>query len=109
MHLGLNAGTEVVYVAKIGGHRQADAPSWIGGQMPLYATAIGKVSLAHAPEAVRRQVLDRPLRTAFPCTVVNPTLLTQVAIIVETGVGFEHQKFAVGIVRVAAPAVDQQD
>ena len=35
VHLGVREGIEVVYVAKIGGHRQAGAPSRIGGRMPL--------------------------------------------------------------------------
>jgi DNA-binding IclR family transcriptional regulator len=34
VHLGLREGHEVVYVAKMGGHRQARAPSRLGGRMP---------------------------------------------------------------------------
>ena len=39
VHLGVREGHEVVYVAKMGGHRQADAPSRVGGRMPVHATA----------------------------------------------------------------------
>ena len=49
VHLGVREGTEVVYVAKIGGHRQAAAPSRVGGRMPLHCTAIGKALLAFGP------------------------------------------------------------
>jgi DNA-binding IclR family transcriptional regulator len=52
VHLGLREGTQVVYVAKIGGHRQAESPSRLGGRMPLHATAIGKALLAHAPKDI---------------------------------------------------------
>ncbi len=54
VHLGTREGTEVVYVAKMGGHRQAHSPSRLGGRMPLHATALGKVLLSHAPGEVRR-------------------------------------------------------
>src|ERR1017187_1237995 len=36
VHLGIREGTEVVYIAKIGGHRQAASPSRTGGRMPLH-------------------------------------------------------------------------
>ena len=52
VHLGVREGHEVVYVAKIAGHRQAASPSRVGGRMPLHATAVGKALLAHAPEEV---------------------------------------------------------
>src|SRR5690606_27080486 len=34
VHLGVRDGDEVVYISKIGGHRQARSPSRIGGRMP---------------------------------------------------------------------------
>ena len=49
VHLGVREGSEVMYIAKIGGHRQAATPSKVGGRLPLHCTAIGKVLLAHAP------------------------------------------------------------
>src|SRR5690349_12370514 len=49
VHLGVLEGQEVVYVAKIGGHRQVRSPSRIGGRMPLHCTAIGKALLANSP------------------------------------------------------------
>src|SRR4051794_4448430 len=45
VHLGMLDDAHVVYVAKIGGHQQAFAPSRIGGRMPLHCTAIGKALL----------------------------------------------------------------
>ncbi|WP_453088890.1 IclR family transcriptional regulator domain-containing protein [Streptomyces prasinus] len=37
VHLGVREGHEIVYIAKIGGHRQARAPSRTGGRMPLHS------------------------------------------------------------------------
>lgn len=110
VHLGLREGAEVVYVAKMGGHAQAKAPSRLGGRMPLHATAIGKALLAHAPEEVRAEVLCRPLERFSPRTITAPGLLRkQLDDIVEQGVSFEFEESAVGIVCVAAPIFDVAD
>jgi DNA-binding IclR family transcriptional regulator len=106
VHLGLREGTEVVYVLKIGGHRQAPAPSRLGGRMPLHATAIGKALLAYAPGDVRAAVLRGPLERLAPRTVTAPGLLAdQLAEVVAGGVAFEFEESAVGIVCVGAPVV----
>jgi DNA-binding IclR family transcriptional regulator len=104
VHLGVREGTEVVYAAKMGGHRQARSPSRLGGRMPLHATAIGKVLLAHAPVEVREAVLGAPLTRRASRTITHvPVLRAQLAEIVERGVAFEHEESAVGITCVAAP------
>ncbi|MFZ2173136.1 MAG: IclR family transcriptional regulator [Rhodococcus sp. (in: high G+C Gram-positive bacteria)] len=104
VHLGVRDGHDVVYVAKIGGHRQANAPSRTGGRIPLYCSAIGKALLAHADPEVRRDVLAAPMVRRTPHTIVAPGMLRrQLARIVETGVAFEREESALGITCVAAP------
>ncbi|MEJ2869875.1 IclR family transcriptional regulator [Actinomycetospora sp. OC33-EN08] len=103
VHLGVREGTEVVYVAKTGGHRQVDAPSRVGGRMPLHATAIGKVLLAHAGEEVREQVLGSPLPRRTPRTIANTDVLRrQLDRALADGVALEHEESAVGVTCVAA-------
>jgi DNA-binding IclR family transcriptional regulator len=110
VHLGLREGTEVVYVAKMGGHQQAKAPSRLGGRMPLHATAIGKALLAHAPGHVRADALARPLARFSPRTITAAGILRQqLDSIVERGVAFEFEESAAGIVCVAAPIFDTND
>ncbi|KRF21078.1 IclR family transcriptional regulator [Nocardioides sp. Soil797] len=110
VHLGVRDGHEVVYVVKIGGHRQAAAPSRTGGRMPLHCTAIGKALLAWSEVELRREVLARPLSRRTPRTVVAPGLLRrQLATVVERGVAYEHEESAVGLVCVAAPVLDADD
>ncbi|MDI3388527.1 IclR family transcriptional regulator [Streptomyces sp. B-S-A8] len=110
VHLGTREGAEVVYVAKMGGHRQADSPSRLGGRMPLHATAIGKVLLAHAPAEVREATLRGPLDRKAPRTITNVDVLSrQLADVVTSGVAFEYEESAVGIVCVAAGVFDPSD
>ncbi|MFE7746433.1 IclR family transcriptional regulator [Nocardia sp. NPDC057455] len=103
-HLGILDGTEVVYLTKIGGRRQASAPSRIGGRMPVHCTAIGKVLLANADAALRDQVLAKPLRRHTARTMILPgTLRTQLDRIAADGVAFEFEESTPGLVCVAAP------
>ena len=107
VHLGIAEGQEVVYVAKIGGHRQVATPSRTGGRMPMHCTAIGKVLLAHADPAVRTAVLGGPLERRTPHTIVAPGLLRrQLDAVLEKGVAFEQEESTVGLRCVAAPVLD---
>lgn len=110
VHLGVIDGHEVVYVAKIGGHRQATAPSRTGGRMPLHCTGIGKALLAHSEPALQTEVLAGPLERRTPRTIVAPGLLArQLHTIRERGVAFEFEESAPGIACVAAPILDVGD
>lgn len=110
VHLGMREGSEVVYVAKIGGHRQAKSPSRTGGRMPLHCTAIGKALLAHADPLLQREILLAPLERRTPHTVVAPGLLRrQLERVVETGVALEREESAPGINCVAAPVFGPAD
>ncbi len=107
VHLGVLDGHEVVYVAKIGGHRQASAPSRTGGRMPLHCTGIGKALLAHAGPELRRAVLGGPLERRTPRTIIAPGLLArQLDTVVEQGVSFEYEESSPGIACVGAPILD---
>ncbi|MGW0038884.1 IclR family transcriptional regulator [Gordonia sp. NPDC003376] len=107
VHLGVLEGAEVVYIAKIGGHRQARSPSRTGGRMPLHCTAIGKVLLAHADPELQQQVLAGPLKPWTPHTIVASGLLRRrLATILEAGVGFEREESTLGLLCVAAPVLD---
>lgn len=107
VHLGISDDQAVVYVGKIGGHRQAKSPSRIGGRMPLHCTAIGKVLLAHAESEARASVLGGLLERRTPHTVVAPGLLSrQLASVLEVGVAYEREESALGLLCVAAPVLD---
>lgn len=110
VHLGVVESHQVVYVAKIGGHRQAASPSRIGGRMPLYCTAIGKALLAYSPPDLFAEVVEAGLTRRTPRTITAPGILRQqLRRVVETGTAFEYEESGPGIVCVAAAVLDADD
>lgn len=106
VHLGVREGHEVVYLAKIGGHRQANAPSRTGGRMPMHCTAIGKVLLAFADDDEQAAVLKAPLERRTPHTIIAPGMLRrQLTKATETGVAYEREESTPGLLCVAAPVL----
>src|SRR4051794_20921052 len=86
VHLGTADGDGVLYVAKIGGHRQAAAPSRVGGRMPLHCTAIGKALLAFSPPEHVARIVAAGLQRQTARTVTAPGLLRrQLERVRETG------------------------
>ncbi|WP_228002095.1 IclR family transcriptional regulator [Nocardia australiensis] len=107
VHLGVRDGDEVVYISKLGGHRQARSPSRVGGRMPLSCTAIGKALLAHSDPLTIDRILAGPLPRRAPRTIVAPGVLrTQLDHIVDQGVAYEYEESALGLVCLAAPILD---
>jgi DNA-binding IclR family transcriptional regulator len=103
-------GCEVVYVGKIGGHRQATAPSRIGGRLPLYCTAVGKALLAFSPPELFTRVVETGLERRTPRTITAPGLLRrQLNQVAASGVAFEYEESAVGIACIGAPVLDDAD
>lgn len=110
VHLGVREGSEVVYVARIAGHRGAPMPTRVGGRMPLNATALGKALLAHAPEPERITVLSGPLPRMTPRTITAPgRLRQQLDRVLKEGVAYEFEEGTTGVVCVAAPVLGPDD
>ena len=60
VHLAVREGTEVLYVDRLRGSTSVPIVSTVGTRLPMHATGVGKVLLAHAPRTVQRAVLGRP-------------------------------------------------
>lgn len=71
VHLAVRDGRRALYVDRLSGHTSVPVVSAIGSRLPLHATGVGKVLLAHAPEGVRAEVLD-DLPRMTPHTVSQP-------------------------------------
>lgn len=102
-HLAVREGHEALYVARLRGSTSVPVVSTVGTRLPLHATGVGKVLLAHAPDEVRDAVLTRlPRVTAY--TVVQPgQLREQLAAVRRDGYATTSEEMSLGACSVAVP------
>jgi IclR family transcriptional regulator, acetate operon repressor len=104
VNLGVLSGTDVLYYAKIAGHKGMVLPTRVGGRWPAHATALGKVMLAFAPQHNLRRVLASGLEQMTPYTITDPRrLLRQLEDVRREGVAYDLEESKLGVVCVAAP------
>jgi DNA-binding IclR family transcriptional regulator len=77
VHLAVREGDHVLYLETLSGTRSVPVVSTVGSRLPMHATGVGKVLLAHAPDDVRRRVLAGPLPRFMPRTVTSPAVLAR--------------------------------
>jgi DNA-binding IclR family transcriptional regulator len=96
VHLAIRDGTQVLYLERLSGRASVPVVSSVGSRLPLHATGVGKVLLAHAPAEVQEQVLaDLPRLT--PYTVVQPARLrAQLARVRKDGYATTDQEMTLG-------------
>jgi DNA-binding IclR family transcriptional regulator len=103
VHLAVRDGTEALYVDRVSGNHSAPLRSRVGSRLPLHATGVGKVLLAHAPEEVLRAVLGRLTRIT-PYTVTQPgRLLEQLRRVRADGYATTGEEMSLGACSVAVP------
>jgi DNA-binding IclR family transcriptional regulator len=103
VHLAVRDGTHVLYLDRLSGHASVPVVSTIGSRLPMHATGVGKVLLAHAPPAVRAGVLaDLPRIT--PYTISQPgTLRRQLARVLKDDYATTVEEMSLGACSVAVP------
>lgn len=105
--LGVREGHDVVYIERIAGRRAVGVLTRVGGRFPLHASGIGLVLLAHAPESVRRNVLEGPLQRFTGYTVTDRARLERIlAEIRRNGVAISDRQVTDDALSVAAPVTD---
>jgi DNA-binding IclR family transcriptional regulator len=108
VHLATLAGTEILIVEKISGHRKAPTPSKVGGRGPAHCTARGKAILAFSGPETVDQVIAAGLVRRTPYTTVLPRLLReQLAEVRRLGFAMELEESSIGIACTAAPIFAQ--
>src|ERR1700739_4353996 len=104
VHLATLHGTDVVYLVKLYGHRPGPAPSRVGGHLPAYCTAVGKVQLAFDPDAAAQLTGPAPLRPFTARTITDPAALAaELERIRRDGIAFDEEESQAGLSCVAAP------
>jgi IclR family transcriptional regulator, KDG regulon repressor len=104
-HLAIFEHGEVIVINKIDGSGPVRLSERVGYPRPAHSTAIGKVLLAHLPEAELKTFLGwHELRPFTPKTITAVPILEQELVRVRRqGYAFDDEEFAQGIRCLAAP------
>jgi DNA-binding IclR family transcriptional regulator len=104
VQLAVLDGRDAVYVERLSGRGAVKVITRVGGRLPLHATGVGLVLLAHAPAELQEQVLAGPLRRYTSKTVCAPEEVRRVlADVRRTGVAVSDGQIELVALSVAAP------
>jgi DNA-binding IclR family transcriptional regulator len=107
VHLAVLDGYEALYILKTTGRRSVPVKAREARRLPLHATGVGKVLLAHAAPDVVDHVISRGLHGFTPHTIVVPeTLRRTLADVRRKGYAYSAQEMTLGTMSVAAPIQD---
>lgn len=103
VHLAVRDGVEVLYLDRLRGSDSVPVVSTVGSRLPMHATGVGKVLLAHAPPEVQQQVLA-DLSRVTPYTVTQPgRLRRQLAQVLRDDHATTSEEMSLGACSVAVP------
>lgn len=103
VHLAVREGVEVVYIDRLRGNRSVPVVGKVGSHLPLHATGVGKILLAHAPADVQQAVLANLTRIT-PYTITQPGVLRrQLRRALEVGYATTSEEMSLGACSVAVP------
>lgn len=111
IHLSILEGKDIVYLEKKGAGQVLTVATKIGGKYPAYASAMGKLLLAHLPkeklEAVISEIDLSPLTSS---TITDKSRLArELKKIRKQGYSQDNEEAFPGIRCIAAPVRDQQE
>jgi IclR family transcriptional regulator, pca regulon regulatory protein len=110
--LGVLDGDEVLYLDRVASHRRTqsheDLNLDVGSRLPAYCTSIGKLLLAHLPDAEQReQIASIRLTKRTPNTITSKKALREdLREIRVSGLAVDDEELAPGLYAVAAPVRD---
>lgn len=103
VHLAVRDGTTALYLDRVAGHASVPVISDVGVRLPLHATGVGKILLAHAPRDVR-ELVQRRLPRLTPYTVTQPGVLArQLDRVAVDGYATTVEEMTLGACSVAVP------
>lgn len=103
VHLAIRDGLSALYLDRVSGNASVPVVSKVGSRLPLHATGVGKVLLAHAPEDVQAQALGQLTRVT-PYTIIQPgRLRRQLARVVRDGYAVTVEEMSLGACSLAVP------
>lgn len=109
VHLAVRDRDDVLYLDRLSGRASVPVVSNVGSTLPMHATGVGKVLLAHAPERVRRRVLGA-LTPVTPHTITRPAVLSaQLDRVRRDGYATTEEEMTLGACSVAVPVRDRDE
>jgi len=107
--LGVRSDDEVAAIEVINGERLRRSPHPTSGRSPLHCTAMGKVLLAYAPDAVRRSLLGAHMSALTPATITSVgALAVELDRVRRRGLAVADGEYRPGVRSVAAPVFDMR-
>lgn len=104
LHFAALAGHELVCVVKREGRQPYRMASMVGMRMITHCTSIGKVVLAYTPRERRAALLEVPLASRTPHTIVSmPALERELVVIRERGFAIDDEENEANVRCVATP------
>lgn len=108
VQLAVLDGQHVVYLNKLEGHQRLRSPSRIGGHMPAYCTAVGKIFMALDPEAAE-QALQAERHRWTPNTIVDDSSLRlELARVRREGIAHDRGESLETLSCIAAPVLNRR-
>jgi DNA-binding IclR family transcriptional regulator len=109
VHLAVLDDGRALFIDRISGRRAVPVVSKPGARLPLHATGVGKVLLAHADGELRHRAMQALTRLT-PLTIVDPRQLQrQLRQVVDQGYATTHEEMTAGSSSVAVPVFDRAD
>lgn len=107
VHIAVRDGLGAVYLERISSPNAVRVISDVGTRLPLHATGVGLVLLAHSPIEVFDEVVASKPRQYLPNTITDPKALRRrLAEIRATGISRSVEEMTPGAFSMAAPVVD---
>jgi len=103
VHLAVRDRTQVLYLERLSGLASVPVVSRVGSRLPMHATGVGKVLLAHGPDDVQEQALSSLARLT-PYTVTQPARLReQLEKVRRDGYATTVEEMTLGACSIAVP------
>ncbi|MER6135600.1 IclR family transcriptional regulator [Streptomyces sp. NPDC001815] len=109
VQLAVLDGTDALVVERISTTGAVPVVSGVGGRLPLHASAVGQMLLAHAGEELFGEVVRHGLTGFTPRTITDPAALrAALAECRRTGVAVVREEMSPDAYSVAAPVTDSE-
>nr|WP_042193614.1 IclR family transcriptional regulator [Kibdelosporangium sp. MJ126-NF4]CEL20797.1 Transcriptional regulator, IclR family [Kibdelosporangium sp. MJ126-NF4]CTQ98398.1 Transcriptional regulator, IclR family [Kibdelosporangium sp. MJ126-NF4] len=108
VHYAVRHGDQAVYVEKVEPDQAYRMNTRVGGEVPLYCTAIGRAILSRLPRGEVDAILAGPLPARTPRTLTDPAAIRrELSTVDERGFVVDDEQYEQHVRCVAAPVVDR--